>query len=883
MRTSSTHIKLLNRTITLIVLFFLCLNFSFSQQLVKGTIIDSITNQALPNVNILIKTIDNKLIDFTVTDNGGKYSKKLPKGYSEFLIETSVISHLKSQKLIKIEDAKNDMSYVLDFLLSERITALKEVYIEAKRPPITVKSDTTVYNINRFKDGSERVVEDILRKLPGITVEENGQLKFKGKTVTRLLLDNDNIFDSNYSIGTKNIGSDIIEGVEAFEDYSDNPLLKGIKTSEEVAINLKLKKGKTDVSGSAQLGLGIDAKRLARVNLLSISKRLKGFASINHNNVGDNYSPYNFVSNSFDMSRLSELSQRSTNLVNAGGFNSVLPDNRTRVNSNVFGSVNGLFKIKENVSLRLNYNTFADRLIREEAVNTNNTFGTEQINIVTNEAFVKRPTVNALSYELRYKIDKTQLLTSVGKFDAQNISNTSQGLNNATPFTNTTVSKDFFFKNNIEYTNKYSKNSVFQTVFDVSYNDLPQQVTVANEKDLNQTIAFRKNTFDFKSVWLSKQDKSEYNFELGYNFSEDFIDTELLGTSNLQTALTNDVYYRISKPFLNLDYTYRINKWAFGADIKNEFFNISLTDVNIAEDFNSQIFTVYPSLSIRHKISKLARLNFSYTFSNRVPDANNIFSGLVLVNNRSFLNNDFQFDLLNNQSFNLGYSINDFYNLFQFNIYSNYSFNKFGYISQLNIDEDVNFATSILDVTNNKNLTFGLNTEKYVDFLKSTINLDGTYVISEFQNIVNNTGLRDNTSKSLFGSFDIRTGFKGAINFRNKTKFNNNVFESEGNSANSFTSFQNDFSIKYIKENFQFIVESQYFKPDLNSSIRGDLFLDANVSFKPKNGKIEYRLRANNLLNKKVFQNVNTTDFSTTIFQHNLQERFLLLSASFKF
>lgn len=870
-------------TILIVVLFFLLSSISFAQQVVKGIVKDSITTKAIPYVNILIKTTEGKLIDFTNSDKKGNFSKELPQGYKELIIETSVISHLKSQKKIKIEDDTTNIIYTLNFTLKERINALEEVYIEAKKPPITVKNDTTVYNINKFKDGSERVVEDILKKLPGITVEDNGLIKFKGKTVTRLLLDNDNIFDSNYSVGTKNISSDIIEGVEAFEDYDDNPLLKGVKTSQQVAINLKLKEGKTDVSGSTELGAGIDAKQLARLNLLSVSKKLKGFGSFSYNNVGDNYSPYNFVSNNLDISRLQELSQRSTNLVNGGGFNSVLPDNRTRVNNNFFGSLNTLFKLNKKTTLRLNYNLFSDKLIREEESDINNTFGDQQINFSINERLIKRPTINTLSYELRYTMSKLQLLTSEGKFDAQDIQNISEGFNNTTPFTNTTTSNDIFFNNSIEYSNKYNKNSVFQTVLDVSYNNLPQEVTVSNEQDLRQDITFRKNRANLKSVWLSKQNKNAYNFELGYNFTEDFIDTDLVGANTLQTSLTNDIYYRVSKPFLNLDYRYRIKKWSFGTNLRNEFFNINLTDINLAEDLNTSIFTIYPSVSVNHFFTKKVSLNFNYQLSNNLPDDRNLFSGLVLVNNRSFLNNDFQFDLLNNQSFNLSYRINDFYNLFQFNLYSNYSFNKFGYISQLSIDEDVNFSTSILDVTNNQNLNFGLRSEKYIHFLKSTVNLNSNYSISEFQNIINASELRDNTSKNFVTSFDIRTGFKGALNFRNKMIINNNVFSSEGNPSNSFTAFQNDFSIKYIKENFQFTVDSQYFKPDLNSNIQGDLFLDANIIFKPKKSKIQYMLRANNLLNRKVYQNINTSDFSTTLFQHNLQERFLLLSASFRF
>lgn len=864
------------------VLFFLFSILSFSQNSIIGTVKDSVSNKYLQQVNILIKTKEGKLIDFAVTNEQGKFNKVLPKDYSEFKIETSIISHEKSIKVLEV-DLELKSEYLLNFLLKERVNKLEEVYIEAKKPPITVKKDTTVYDIKKFKDGSEQVVEDILKKLPGITVLPNGLIKFKGKQVTRLLLDNDNIFDSNYSIGTKNISSDIIEAIEAFEDYSDNPLLKGVKSSQDVAINLKLKKGKTDISGDTELGLGFDAKKLAKVNVIAISKKIKGFSSLSYNNIGENFSPYNFQSNSIDISRLQELNQRSSNLVNGNGFNSTLPDNRTRVNDNFFGSINTLLKLSKKTTLRLNYNIFSDNLIRQEETNILNDFDGQQINISTSENFIKNPFINSFSYELRYDLADNQLLTSNGKLDYQKIDKNSEGLNNSLAFTNRTSSRDLFFNNNLEYTNKLNKSTVFQTQLQVSTNSLPQTVNVINNSNIDQDIDFMRNTIDLKSTYLRKYTTSELGLALGYNFNEDFVNTNLLGINVNQSFVSNDIYYNIENPYFEFNYKYNLSKWLFGTSIRADILSIKFNDVNLIENFNNSQFVLYPSFSAKRLFSQKSNVYFDFRLSNNLPKDRNLFSGLILTDNRSFRNNNFEFNLLNNQNFTLGYAINDFYNLFQFNLFADYNFSEFGYISQLNIDEDVTFSTSILDATDNENLSFGLRTEKYVNFLKSTINLNSNYTISKFQNIVNGSALRDNTSQTLFANFDIRTGFKGALNFRNKVSINNTNFSTDGGLSNSFTTFQNDFSIKYIKEKFRFIVESQYFKPDLNSDIRGDLFLDANISFTSKNKKIEYSIRANNLLDNKVFQNINTSDFSTSIFQHNLQNRFILLSTSFKF
>lgn len=862
------------------LVFLFCISTQ-AQNKIFGIVTDEETKTPIEGVSVLLKNREGIVLDYSTTNIKGEYSIQTQE--DGLLLETSILTYQTSRiELDKIN--KTDENIEINIPLMQRVDALDEVVVQAEKRQITVKNDTTVYSTNKFKDGTERVLEDILKKLPGITVEENGLIKFKGKSVSRLLLDNDNIFDANYAIGTKNLSADIIEGVEAIEDYHDNALLKGVKTSEDVAINLKLKKGMADLSGDANLGLGIDDKQLAKINALLVSKKVKAFAPVSFNNIGDNYSPYNFVSNTIDISKLSELSQRTSNLVTNNGFNSILPENRISVNNNFFGSVNSLFKINDKTSIRVNYNHFNDKLIRQETNNTVFGFNNETININTGENFVKRPLVHASAYEFIYKINKSELLTSVGKIDFQKINNTSNGFNNEDLFSNASVSRDLFFSNKLEYTKRIKKATVFQSAINVSSNDLPQNVDVTtNIENVLQRIDFKKSTFDINSSLLSKVKKSEYAVKLGFNFDESFIDSDLRGFPIINENTINNIYYRISKPYLNLDLNYTVGKWNFTTSLQNEIFNIRLTDTNLDAGYSNTLFAVYPKITTSYFLNKVSSLYANYNFSNQIPEAQNVFSGLILTNNRSVFNNDFSFNLFNAQSAGFGFRVNDFYNLFQFNIYTNYNYRKFGFLPVLNVNEDLSFSTNIVDAVNISNLQFGFRLEKYLHFLRSTVNLNSNYNISQYQNIINDSGLRNNTSRNLLSEFKIRTGFKGALNFENNLFINNNNFESDLGGTNEFTSFQNDFSIKYMKNNFQFIINSQYFKPDLNSNISGDLFLDATIRLTSKNKKMEYMIRANNLLNQKTFRNINQTDLSSSIFEHNLQERFALFSVGFRF
>lgn len=862
----------------------LCFSVHFlaiSQVKLQGQVYDIETNLPLWRVNILIKnTKDSGLIAFTKTNELGAYSLMLPTGVDSVQVETSLLNY--SSKLVSI--SVKQLSGFLNFKLERHATLLDEVLIEGEKKGVTIKQDTTVYNINRFKDGTERVVEDVLKKLPGITVAENGELKFKGKSVTRLLLDNDNIFDANYTIGTRNIDPKIIEEIQAIEDYNENPLLKDVISSKDVALNLVLKKGKTDFSGNLELGLGYKDKEKIKITPLAVSKTFKGFAVLSYNSIGENYSPYNFVSNILDMSTLNEAIQRTSNLVNNTGFNSNLPADKIRVNNNLFGSLNGLYRVNEKLSIRLNYNLFKDRLIREEQIQTTYGINNEELDVNNYEDVVKNPLVNAFTYKLIYNINKSSLLTSDGILDSKIVEKSSNGFNNNLEFNSDTKSKDLFLKNNTEYTCKLNAESVFQLTSNVSTNRLPQNVDVAYDiNQFYQDIDFKTNYLRLESAFLSRGNRSEYEAKVGYTFAENFVNSELEGVQINNESSNNDIYYKNTNLFANLNYQLKFGKWRLETGLKINYYKIALNDINTT-NYRNDIFNIQPELELFYAVNKKTNLSLNYKLSNQIPDVSHVYSGLILTTYRTLLRNNFNFNLFETHAGSVGFRVNDFFNLFQFNVFSDFRYSAYGYVSNLQVDEDFQVYNAVVAATDNKKLNVGLDLEKYIRFLKTTLNLRTTYGLSSYQNVINNSELRDNTAKSFMGEFSFRTGFRSSVNFSNVLMFNHNTYKTQAsNIVTAFTSLENKFKMTYQKNDFNCSVSSQYFNSDLSNANTDDLFLNATFSYKPKQGKLEYILNANNLLNQDTFRNIYKSDFSSTIFEHNLQERYLLLTVRFKF
>ncbi len=180
----------------------------------------------------------------------------------------------------------------LSFVLAEEATELETVLVEAKALNIRFAEDTTVYRVEAFVDGSEQNIEELLKKLPGVEISDGGQIKFKDKVVSAVMLDGDDLLGKNYQLLTRNARADLVEEVEAIENYDENPVLRRIEGGEETVINLKFRKDRKKVLfGNVAAHYGNAAARELSANLFSYLKKAKIYTQAAHNTIGKNKAP----------------------------------------------------------------------------------------------------------------------------------------------------------------------------------------------------------------------------------------------------------------------------------------------------------------------------------------------------------------------------------------------------------------------------------------------------------------------------------------------------------------------------------------------------------------------------------------------------------------
>lgn len=207
---------------------------------VKGHVFDTATNRGLAYATVsIVDSKDSTLVTFIRADSTGKFNfKTLEKG--KYLISASYVGYVPVWKPIEVTAGN-----VLDLgqLILTDVLKSNDVTVTARRAPVTINNDTVEFNTENFKTQPNAVVEDLLKRLPGVTVDTDGTVRVNGQKINRVLVNGKEFFTGDPKIATKNLDADAVDKVQVFDKKSDRAEFTGIDDgNSEKAINLKLKK-----------------------------------------------------------------------------------------------------------------------------------------------------------------------------------------------------------------------------------------------------------------------------------------------------------------------------------------------------------------------------------------------------------------------------------------------------------------------------------------------------------------------------------------------------------------------------------------------------------------------------------------------------------------
>ena len=888
---------------------FIALSFFTQAQKVKlsGVVRDSLAQPLELASLVAINKASNALDAFTMTDVNGSFTLDL-KTNTAYKIQVSALG------LQTINDslntAQNDL--IRNYELRAEIV-LDEVVVKM---PILIRGDTLIYDADSFKNGSERKLEDIIDKLPGVEINDSGQIEVEGKVVNKLMVNGKDFFDGDTKIATKNIPSSTVDKIQVLKNYGEVGQLRGVGNNQDnVAINIKLKQGKESFwFGNVTTGVGDSPKEelylvqpklfyyspkysinfigdMNNIGEVALSRRdIRGFGggfrspsrqSGTSINLGDN--SLNFLTNQSNAQRIENklatgnFSYSPNEKLDLTGFlifnssiidakeNSFIqytdsrlqiPDETTEETSEE-RSNQGLLKLSASYKPNLNNQVDYDILVRaSDDIQEQNVLSS----VIGRTAQLEEVTPFSINQNLNYYFTLNE--DNIFAFEAQHL------LKNEDPFYNANLAND------------PNGNDAFDrtaTALGLATN--------LNGYDLGQNRKIFSNQLDAKlDYYYIINPKSNLNLTLGTILSHQSFESSIFQFLNQGTRFqptpsfnnglaSNDVEYNFSDLYLGVHYRFRTGKFTFtpGFSIHAYGNNNQQNNILVKDNF----IRFLPDFETRIQIKKGESLTLNYRMQNQFTDVTRLAQGLVLNNYNSLQYGEP--DLQNALSHNVSLLYSSF-NLFNYtNVFARVSYtSNIDQIRSLTNFESI-IRTSTFFNSNFADENFNAFGRIQRTFGKVRASLNAAFNYSKINQFIQGApSLNEGFTQTLTPG--IRTNFKVAPNVSLRYRYSV-INNDQGSRSTKFIVQSPSIEFDaYIWKKITLVSNYSYTRQDLGTQVQSFQNWDAGLSYrKDKDAKWEFELKASNILNIDAQVRNSANNLSVFNSQTFIQPRFITL------
>jgi hypothetical protein len=273
------------KKIGLLIVALLVTVVSFAQRTVRGTVVEQDTQEAVIQATAALLK-GEKVVANAVTNTNGGFTIKAPEEGS-YTLQVTYVGFKTYTKKITLKDDKDHNAGTIK--LEPDAIMLKGATVTARAQKVTLKADTFVYNANAFRTPEGSVAEELVRRLPGAEVSDDGSIKINGKQVKKILVDGKEFMTGDTKTAMKNLPTNIIDRIKAYDQQSDLARVSGIEDGEEeTVLDFGIKAGMNrGVMLNADLAAGTKSRYAGRVFGGVMKNDMKMFLMTNANNTND--------------------------------------------------------------------------------------------------------------------------------------------------------------------------------------------------------------------------------------------------------------------------------------------------------------------------------------------------------------------------------------------------------------------------------------------------------------------------------------------------------------------------------------------------------------------------------------------------------------------
>ena len=878
---------------------------SFAQIKVEGVVKDSIGNPLeLANV-IAINQQTKGLESYGITNDQGRYKLALTKNMT-YTIQVSYIGMKTFDETLSVKESDLTKNFIL-----KEDNSLDEIHITYEMP-VTMKGDTLVYNADSFNKGTERKLGDVLKNLPGVEVNADGEIEIEGKKVGKVMIDGKNFFDGDSKLATRNIPASAVDKVQVLKNYAEIDQLSGVTNNmDNIAINIKLKKGKSNFwFGDITAGGGVSENNglyLAQPKLFYYSPKYSVNVIGDLNNIGEiAFTRRDYFNFSGGFRSPSRNSGTSINLgSNNLGFLS-MQNNRAKDINTKFGAAN----LSYSPNKRLDLSGFVILSGNRTDLQENNSvqYTNSELGIPdedTQSTTRQRSDLGMLKMSAKYKPNASNQLDYdiLGRLskESQDQNYVSSVIGNIDQFEKT---KPFSINQNLSYYYTLDESNIF--AFEAQHllqDEDPFYNAIIEEKSNYQTTAnnlgldpnqldynivqdkrIKSNQLDAKlDYWKVLNSKSNLNFTLGTILSNQNFDSEIFQYLDDDTVFnptptfnngldTNNTDYSFSDIYLGAHYQFKTGIFTITPGFSAHAY--SSKNVQFGEEYNTNFFKILPDFDMRIQLKKSENISLTYAMNTQFTDVTNLARGIVLNNYNSIYSGNESLDNALSHNVRLNYFSFNMFNYTNVNGGISYS-KKIDQIRNLTNFESVirtnsPFNSGFADETVSANGRF----QKRFGKLQASVN--GSFSYSKFNQFIQ--GIRSvNENYSQNYGTELRTNFREAPNVTVGYRYGIQDSDQGSRRSKFYTHTPSIEVDALILKTFTFRTDFSYNNfSNSDKTLNEYEFWNASLSYrKNKDAKLEYAVKATNLLNTKSQSQSNTSNISVSATEYFIQPRFV--------
>ncbi|MBN8677393.1 MAG: hypothetical protein J0M29_04165 [Chitinophagales bacterium] len=855
---------------------------------------------------------DAQVIAYTNTSEKGVFHLTIKTDCDSITVTARSLGYHKHAKRLAIRDLTAPQNFVLSSAV------FQEVLVRAKTPPVIARNDTTEYNVASFSDSTEVSVEDLLKKLPGVRVTENGLITYNGKTVERVMIDGDDLFSQNYTLATRNIRADLISKVQVIDRFQENPLMKGIQESDRMVMNLKIKPDrKRALSGSLELGggYGDEWKGRARTNLFSLSRKEKIYLIGNANNSGDNVlsevewtAGGGFQGFSRQQTLQANPLQPPGVLPNPPLTNAGLPSIYTQANRSGLMYI-GLV-LPSSPSFKTKISGWVGKVgLRQESGNmTQYLLDNTLLEIKEVQKVKKQSETYNLQVESEYfPSSKKHAIRSFFKVSNKPIQHNFNLLRSQTGASNFLIlsqsdQKTIDLFGAFEYTFKQGESSAFQIVSKFSwlrgryellpqYNFYPSFFGIDTSFNrLEQTAMQEQGESIIMLRWLARIQKIQWQLESGVDWNWGNLTSGITLKNGLSEewnpgkAYQNNTALTAPKYFAHLSAARNFGLLLVRARL-NTSYRPTRLDASDSISFNPGLWAAEPRFDLKYNLSEHAVLSSYYNFQQELPNLTDLRPNFVFSDYQLTTRGLPNFALMPGHQAGLYYSFNQKIRQYNWNLGGTFSQkdNQFGV--QYQIDPFISIQEKFQPV---RRISYGLNGsfERYFRPIRSRFEMGfSTSLLKETAKINQKNPI--NLSQNLYSvNFGYGTAFDTWVNVVLSSRVaqingQNDASDNQTRSTNWFSTAQINIRPNKVFDMKIFVhqVTNQISSQPSNVAYASDCV--AYLRLKKWRSTVEFS--AVNLLGSRQYEQVFADAFSQSISNVQAIQRFFLVSWEISF